>query len=78
MTEPHRYDVLAVVDCGDLERTGLFTAAPPPVTLVVNIDHHLTNRGFGGLNWIVSQTQSNVSFHTGRVRSPRKSRAVSG
>jgi phosphoesterase RecJ-like protein len=50
---PRRYDVLAVVDCGDLERTGLFTAAPPPVTLVVNIDHHLTNRGFGGLNWIV-------------------------
>ena len=50
---PRRYDVLAVVDCGDLERTGLFTVAPPPVTLVVNIDHHLTNRGFGGLNWIV-------------------------
>jgi len=52
-TLPHPYDVLAVVDCGDLERTGMFTQAPPPVKLVVNIDHHVTNRGFGGLNWIV-------------------------
>ena len=50
---PHRYDVLAVVDCGDLGRTGLFVDAPPQVGLVVNIDHHLTNRRFGGINWIV-------------------------
>jgi phosphoesterase RecJ-like protein len=52
-TLPQGYDVLAVVDCGDLARTGMFEAAPPPVKLVVNIDHHVTNRGFGGLNWIV-------------------------
>lgn len=52
-TLPHAYDVLAVVDCGDLERTGMFEQAPPPVKVVVNIDHHITNRGFGGVNWIV-------------------------
>jgi len=50
---PRAYDVLAVVDCGDLERTGLFTQAPPPVKAVVNIDHHMTNREFGTVNWIV-------------------------
>ncbi|MBI3608810.1 MAG: bifunctional oligoribonuclease/PAP phosphatase NrnA [Nitrospirae bacterium] len=52
-TLPLGYDVLAVVDCGDLDRTGLFPSSPPPVKLVVNIDHHMTNRGFGGLNWVV-------------------------
>jgi phosphoesterase RecJ-like protein len=52
-TLPAGYDVLAVVDCGDLDRTGLFANTPPPVKLVVNIDHHLTNREFGGLNWVV-------------------------
>lgn len=51
-TLPPAYDVLAIVDCGDLGRTGMFEQAPPPVKLVVNIDHHVTNRGFGGLNWI--------------------------
>lgn len=52
-TLPRPYDVLAVVDCGDLGRTGMFDRTPPPVKLLVNIDHHITNRGFGGLNWIV-------------------------
>jgi phosphoesterase RecJ-like protein len=51
-TLPPGYDVLAIVDCGDLGRTGMFDHTPPPVKLVVNIDHHVTNRGFGGLNWI--------------------------
>ncbi|MEW6683103.1 MAG: bifunctional oligoribonuclease/PAP phosphatase NrnA [Nitrospirota bacterium] len=51
-TLPPSYDVLAIVDCGDLGRTGMFDHTPPPVKLVVNIDHHVTNRGFGGLNWI--------------------------
>ncbi|MEW6324781.1 MAG: bifunctional oligoribonuclease/PAP phosphatase NrnA [Nitrospirota bacterium] len=44
------YDALVVVDCGDLERTALFGERRPPV--VVNIDHHVTNRGFGRINWV--------------------------
>lgn len=61
-TLPQGYDVLAVVDCGDLARTGMFEAAPPPVKLVVNIDHHMTNRGFGGLNWIVPDATASGSM----------------
>jgi phosphoesterase RecJ-like protein len=44
------YDLLVVVDCGDLERTGLFETRRPP--LIINIDHHVTNRGFGQINWV--------------------------
>jgi phosphoesterase RecJ-like protein len=44
------HDLLVVVDCGDLERTALFNERRPP--LVVNIDHHITNKQFGGINWV--------------------------
>ncbi|HUJ79998.1 MAG TPA: bifunctional oligoribonuclease/PAP phosphatase NrnA [Nitrospiria bacterium] len=44
------YDLLVVVDCGDLERTALFRDWRPP--LVVNIDHHITNKQFGQVNWV--------------------------
>jgi phosphoesterase RecJ-like protein len=44
------YDVLVVVDCGDLERTALFHERRPP--LIINIDHHVTNKRFGQINWV--------------------------
>ena len=50
VSEP--YDVLAVLDCGDLARTALFDPQRMPATRIVNIDHHLTNRQFGHVNWI--------------------------
>lgn len=59
---PRPYDVLAIVDCGDLARTGMYAQKPPPVKLVVNIDHHVTNRGFGGLNWIVPDATASGSM----------------
>jgi phosphoesterase RecJ-like protein len=50
VTEP--YDVLAVLDCGDLARTALFDPKNLPAARVINIDHHLTNQQFGHVNWI--------------------------
>ncbi len=46
------YEVFVTVDCGDLERTALGKNGKVPASLVINIDHHLTNRGFGQINWI--------------------------
>lgn len=46
-----RPEVLFVLDCGDLERTGLFETQPPP-SLIINIDHHVTNKQFGQINWV--------------------------
>jgi phosphoesterase RecJ-like protein len=44
------YELLVVVDCGDLERTALFNERRPP--LIINIDHHVTNKRFGQINWV--------------------------
>ena len=48
-------DLIVVCDCGDLARTG--TVASENVELfervpVVNIDHHVSNPGFGTIDWI--------------------------
>lgn len=52
------YDLIVVSDCGDLRRVGpvlerhahLFANVP-----IVNIDHHVSNTGFGELDWIDPQ-----------------------
>lgn len=49
------YDLIVVGDCGDLARVGsvlgrhgeLFSRVP-----IVNIDHHVSNTGFGTVDWI--------------------------
>lgn len=53
VTEPA--DVMVVVDCGDLKRTGFFEEGPPPIDVLVNIDHHITNPKFGDVNWVVPE-----------------------
>jgi phosphoesterase RecJ-like protein len=49
------YDLIAVVDCGELERIGSALenhAALLESVPIVDIDHHLSNRGFGAVDWI--------------------------
>jgi phosphoesterase RecJ-like protein len=49
------YDLIVVSDCGDLARIGpvrarhaeLFESVP-----IVNIDHHVSNTGFGAVDWV--------------------------
>ncbi len=49
------YDLLAVVDCGEVERIGpvldgnreLFERVP-----ILDIDHHVSNRHFGAFDWV--------------------------
>ena len=51
----HAYDLIVVGDCGDLARVGsvlqrnaeLFGRVP-----IVNIDHHVSNTGFGAVDWV--------------------------
>ncbi len=42
------FDAAVIMECGDLERTGV---AGLDRTLVVNIDHHPGNTGYGQLQW---------------------------
>ncbi len=52
-------DLIVVHDCGDLERVGavlqqqagLFERVP-----IVNIDHHLSNLGFGSIAWVDAES----------------------
>jgi phosphoesterase RecJ-like protein len=45
-------DVCIVVDCGNLERTGETAAFAKKSRVIVNIDHHFSNTGFGTVDFI--------------------------
>jgi phosphoesterase RecJ-like protein len=51
----HTYDVAVVLDCGDLSRVGEGRLTVERVKTVVNIDHHISNTGFGDLRLVDGQ-----------------------
>ena len=57
-SEDHYYDVCFALDCSDFERLGeagkYFAAAKQKVC----IDHHITNAGYGDINWIQADASS--------------------
>jgi phosphoesterase RecJ-like protein len=61
------YDLIVVGDCGDLERVGpvlgrnadLFGRVP-----IVNIDHHVSNIGFGAVDWIDANAAATCEMDT--------------
>lgn len=46
------FDYLVTVDCSDLKRTGEVYKINTENKPVINIDHHISNAGFGDFNWI--------------------------
>jgi phosphoesterase RecJ-like protein len=46
------YDVALVLDCGDLPRVGDASTTISRIPLMINIDHHISNTGFGDLQLI--------------------------
>jgi phosphoesterase RecJ-like protein len=46
------YDTAIVLDCGDLERIGEAKELVERIPVIINIDHHITNTGFGHLQII--------------------------
>ena len=61
------YDLIVVGDCGELERIGpvlgrnadLFGRVP-----IVNIDHHISNAGFGTVDWIDATAAATCEMDT--------------
>ncbi len=48
---PQSFDAFVIVDCSDLQRSGAvarLSAGKP----VIDIDHHITNEGFGDVCWV--------------------------
>jgi phosphoesterase RecJ-like protein len=46
------YDLALVLDCGDLARIGKTSAEVGKIPIVINIDHHVSNTGFGHIQYI--------------------------
>ena len=50
-----RFDMVIVLDCSDLERLGDIARRVVEIPVVINIDHHATNSGFGHFQMINTQ-----------------------
>ena len=46
------YDLALVLDCGDLTRIGETSAEIGRIPILINIDHHVSNTGFGHIQYI--------------------------
>ncbi|MCX6739912.1 MAG: bifunctional oligoribonuclease/PAP phosphatase NrnA [Candidatus Parcubacteria bacterium] len=52
------HDLIITVDCGAIERTGIFEEIKKYNITLINIDHHQSNNNFGHLNLVVPQASS--------------------
>jgi len=52
------YDVAVVLDCGDLDRVGRVKHLIAKKNTILNIDHHITNDGFGRWNLVEAEASS--------------------
>lgn len=52
------FDCFVVLDCADLKRTGDVYKLNKDKQPVLNIDHHISNRNFGGINWVDPKASS--------------------
>jgi phosphoesterase RecJ-like protein len=51
-------DCFVVLDCADLKRCGQARKLIRPGAVVLNIDHHISNKGFGNVNWVDHRASS--------------------
>jgi len=52
LTDVEKFDTAIVLDCGELERIGTQAEKVSSIKMVINLDHHITNGGFGNLQLI--------------------------
>ncbi|MFH1414046.1 MAG: bifunctional oligoribonuclease/PAP phosphatase NrnA [Candidatus Omnitrophota bacterium] len=53
-----KFDCFAVLDCADLNRSGRVEKLNTDNKPILNIDHHISNRRFGQINWIEPNVSS--------------------
>ncbi|MCX7661948.1 MAG: bifunctional oligoribonuclease/PAP phosphatase NrnA [Candidatus Omnitrophica bacterium] len=51
------FECLIAVDASDLERLGKIKETPADI-FIINIDHHISNRNFGHINWVEPKSSS--------------------
>jgi len=47
--QANRFDTAIILDCGDFDRVGKAFSEIKKIETIINIDHHVTNTGFGDL-----------------------------
>jgi len=47
-----KFEVVFILDCGNLPRIGKAEEFIPEGAIIVNIDHHFSNKVYGDINWI--------------------------
>lgn len=50
--------ILMFVDCTDLKRVNLKSHDLPEESIILNLDHHVSNQYFGDFNWVDSQASA--------------------
>lgn len=61
------YDLIVVGDCGELARVGGVLTRNPELFAnvpIVNIDHHISNPGFGEIDWIDATAAATCEMNT--------------
>lgn len=48
----YEFDTVICLDCGDIERIGAVRKYIKENTMLVNIDHHISNTNFGKVNYV--------------------------
>ena len=56
------YDAALILDCGDLSRIGKASTTVSRVPVVINIDHHISNTGFGSMQVVDAQACSTAEI----------------
>ncbi len=74
----NREAAAVVLDCSDLERTGYFKDEILRAGLVINIDHHITNRYFGTVNLVEPHAAATgeIIFHLLQAMGPDITRSI--
>ncbi len=56
------FDTAVILDCSDLERIGEAVSMVRRIPVIINIDHHITNAGFGNLQLIDTSACATVEI----------------
>lgn len=56
------FDTVIVLDCADLDRVGESLSRIRRIPVLINIDHHITNTGFGDYQWVDSNASATAEI----------------
>lgn len=61
-TKIMKCDAVLIVDCGDIKRIGNVSEVIRDESIMVNIDHHVTNTQFGDVNLVIDSSSSTAEI----------------